>query len=183
MNAITQLDQQLFLLLNFDGGEVMDRAMWIASNHLFGLPLYVLMVWLLWRKYGWRKMLTAFAMIVVTVVLADQICNLFKFVLLPKLRPTHTPELQGVIHTVGGYIGGRYGTVSAHAATTISIALFSALLLRKWWWSVIVALWVMVVCYSRIYLGVHFPMDILCGVALGSLLGYVEWWIWRKKII
>lgn len=182
MDTITQLDRQLFLLLNFDGGGVMDNAMWIASSHLFGLPLYMLMVWLLWRKYGWRKTLIAFAMMVVTVVLADQICNLFKFVLLPKFRPTHTPELQGMVHTVRDYVGGLYGTVSAHAATATSVAVFSALLLRKCWWSVLVAVWIVLVCYSRIYLGVHFPMDILCGVTLGVILGYIDWKIWHKAV-
>ena len=182
MDIITKIDHWLLLQLNFDGGVVMDTAMWLASSKVFWIPLYLLLFGLVWRKYGWRKMLIALAMMVATVVLADQICNLFKVVLLPKLRPTHTPELQGMVHTVRDYVGGLYGTVSAHAATIISIAIFSSLLIGKRWWSIIVAIWAILVCYSRIYLGVHFPMDILCGIALGALLARVEWRIWRRFV-
>lgn len=178
LSPILQLDRQALLALNFDGGTVMDTLMWWASDKLIWAPLYLLLIVLLWRRYGWRQTLAAVAMVVLAVVLADQICNLFKHNL-PKFRPTHTPELEGLVHTVRGYRGGLYGTVSAHAATVTSVAVFGSVLLKRWWWTALSCVWVAVVCYSRIYLGAHFPMDILCGITLGALLGWCAVLTWR----
>ena len=179
LSSILHLDQQALLALNFDGGAVMDTLMWWASDKIIWTPLYLLLVWLLWRKYGWQRMLVALVVVVLAVVLADQICNLFK-TNLPKFRPTHTPELEGLVHTVRGYRGGLYGTVSAHAATVTSVAVFGSVLLRRKWWTELSCVWVAVVCYSRIYLGAHFPLDILCGITLGALLGWLGVVVWRR---
>ena len=182
-------DYPLFLALNFDGGAVVDKIMVLFSTPLFWVWLYLIMLWLVWRKYSWRGVLLFLVAAAVAAGISDMVAGIFKHTGLLKnlwsdfparLRPMHTPELEGLIHVVKQ--GGKYGTVSAHAATATSVAVFSALLLRKCWWSVLVAVWIVLVCYSRIYLGVHFPMDILCGVTLGVILGYIDWKIWRKAV-
>lgn len=163
-------DQNLFLAFNFDGGPLLDHIMQFASGKISWAPLYVLIVFLIWRKVGWKGMLTALLCILLAVAASDQIANFFKYNL-PRLRPTHTPSMEGLVHTVNGYVGGLYGTVSAHAATVLSIALIAAGILRKRWMNMLLACWVVLVCYSRMYLGVHWPLDILFGLLDGLVVG------------
>lgn len=175
----TTCDHNLFLWLNFDGGQIVDRMMLLLSGKLTWVPLYLLILWLVWRKVGHKGLLFFILAAVLGVVLTDIVAGIFKHTgplkwLLPdfdvRLRPMYTPELEGLVHVVKQ--GGRYGSVSAHAATTCSVALLSALLLRKRWFSVVAVVWVVLVCYSRIYLAYHFPLDILYGLMLGAVVGY-----------
>ena len=115
-----------------------------------------MLLYAVWRRFGTRGLLWVVLFLGATVIADDQICNFFKHNV-PKLRPTHTPGVESLVHTVRDYRGGLYGTVSAHAAISFSIALFTALL-----------------AYSRIYLGVHYPMDILFGLLLGLSLAAVS---------
>ena len=179
MGIITQLDRQLLLTLNFDGGAVMDTLMWGASDKLIWLPLYLLMLWMMGRRYGWRGALTALAIIVLMVAFADQVSTFFKNNL-PKYRPSREPDLAGLVHTVRGYTGGKYGTVSAHAATITAIALFSSGLIRERWWTIVAVIWTALVVYSRIYLGVHYPLDVMCGITVGILTGRLGLYGWGK---
>ncbi len=177
----TTLDHNLFLWLNFDGGALLDGLMLAASGKLTWLPLYLLILWLVWRRFGWRNLVLFLLLAVLGVLLADLVAGVFKHSgplknllpgLQPRLRPMHTPEFEGIIHVLKQ--GGLYGTVSAHAATTCSVAVLSARLLRARWFTVVAILWVLSVCYSRIYLAYHFPLDILYGLLLGLLLGLIS---------
>lgn len=183
----TTLDYNLFLALNFDGGPFMDRLMLLSSGKLTWLPLYLLILWLVYRRFGWRNLLLFIALAVLGVVLTDLVAGIFKHSgplknllseLAPRLRPMHTPELEGQLHVLK--IGGLYGTISAHAATTCSVALFSALTLKKQWFSALAVVWVALVCYSRIYLAYHFPLDILYGLLLGTAAGFISYLLFKK---
>lgn len=172
MESILEIDRQLLLWMNFDGGAVTDSIFWFASGKAVWIPLYVLIIWLMQRKIGWRRTLLAVALIALAVVLSDQIANIFKHCT-PKFRPTHTDAIKEYVHTVNGYRGGLYGTVSAHAATTFSIAAISAYTIRNRLYTFAIALWVLFVSYSRIYLGVHFPLDILFGMITGAAVSAI----------
>lgn len=183
-------DTNLFLLLNFDGGSTIDSVMQFISGKLSWIPLYVLILWLIYRRSGWRGVLFAIVAIGCAVGISDIIAGIFKHSgllknLLPnfpvRLRPMHTPELEGLIHILN--IGGMYGTVSAHAATSVSIGLISTLAIQRRWFTIVIWTQVALVCYSRIYLSYHFPQDILLGVAIGLLSGYVMWMPLKHKIL
>ena len=149
----------------------MDKFFWIVSGKLTWIPLYIYILYMIYRKYGVMSMLLSLLFMGIGVGISDQVCNLFKNNL-PTLRPTHDPLFSGLVHTVGGYVGGLYGTISAHAATTISVAIFSSCVIKCKWVTLGLTLWALLVSYSRIYLGVHFPEDILYGAILGSTIGY-----------
>ena len=170
-----QWDKDLFLTLNFDGGEFWDQFFWIVSGKLTWVPLYILILVLLIRRYGWRYTLLAVVFIGITVALVDQTCNLLKDGI-AKLRPTHNPDFEGLIHLVkkpngNFYSGYMYGSVSAHAATTFAIMTFSSTLVRARWFTVLTILWALLVCYSRIYIGAHYPLDLILGAILGIVAG------------
>lgn len=175
---MNSLDKTLTLWLNFDGGAVMDRIMWIASGKLTWLPLYLLLIYVLWRRFGWKYMLIVLAAAVVGVVVSDQICNYFKHTF-QMMRPTHDGTISDLVHTVVSprnrlpYVGGLYGTVSAHAATVTTIAAVIGHAIKNRWYKIIIPVWVLTVCYSRIYLGVHFLSQIIFGVVLGLLTAYL----------
>lgn len=172
LDALLALDARLFLALNGSWGPGWDAFFYLMSDKWIWIPLYLAILGAVWRRWGWRTMLTVLAFIAVAVVLADQVCNVAKHGL-QKLRPSHDPDLVGMVHTVRGYLGGLYGTFSAHAATCFGIVVFSARLFKRAWYTVFIFLWTAVVCYSRVYLGVHFPLDILCGGLVGFAAG---WW-------
>ena len=98
------------LALNFDGGPVMDAVMWFASGIPNWIPLYLAVLYIVYRNYGWKYMLFALLFVGLGVGLCDQVCNFFKRNV-PYLRPTHTEDMLPYLHTVKGYLGGLMGTV------------------------------------------------------------------------
>ena len=194
-------DHPLFLLLNFDGGSAMDYAMSAVSGVRMWIPMYLLMLWLVWRRCGWRGVLLFIAAAAIAMGLSDMICGIFKHAgplkhlwpsFPPRWRPMYTPALEGfditpdsmmiwrnslpsdiptAVHVIGG--GSRYGTVSAHAATIVSIAVLASKAIRLRWFSWFMAAAAVLICYSRIYLAYHFPGDLALGAATGAAVGYV----------
>lgn len=179
-----RLDEAVFLALNFDGGSAIDQAMFFVSGKLTWLPLYLLIIFLIWRRYGWRTTLFAVLLIAAAVGAADQICNLFKNGL-QMLRPNHDADVTHLMHfplkNGEPYINkGLYGTVSAHAATTVAIAYLAASFIKRNWFAGVAVVWTLSICYSRIYLGAHYPSQVIAGIVLGVLIGAVGAWIARR---
>ena len=171
-------DYPLFLLLNFDGGPVMDTLMKVVSTPASWAWLYILILWLVWRKSGWRGALLFLVLVAAAVGLSDLIAGIFKHSGLLKnlwpsfparLRPMYTPELEGQVHVVKQ--GGMYGTVSAHAATMVSMAVLAIGTIGRRWFTWLMVASVVVICYSRIYMAYHFPVDIALGAMVGLVAG------------
>ncbi len=184
--CIWDLDRSLMLAINGDWGSGWDLFWWTVSQAWCWAPVYIVMIWLLWQRFGWRKMLVALGLVILALTLADQTANFFK-AHTPKFRPLHTLlPWDGVpynqwIHTVDidGHRYGNFGTVSGHAATAMAIALTAAGIYRRWWFSLIMGTYVALTAFSRMYLGVHFPLDILFGLTAGTLIGILMLWLWR----
>ncbi len=171
---MVELDRTLFLFLNSLHTPFLDRVMWGLSTRTVWIPFYVLIVWLLAAKYG-KRVWIPLVLVPVLVVLTDQGSNLIKN-LVERPRPCHEPALEGMVHIVRGRCGGMYGFVSAHASNTFGIAAFTIPLLRKKWFTWTVIIWAVAVSYSRIYLGVHYPGDVLGGALLGLAAGSALAW-------
>ena len=181
-------DHELFLWLNFDGGAGLDAFMKTVSGTAMWIPLYLFIIGFVWYKYGWQRALAFVVCVALAIGLSDIICGIFKHSgLLKNLWPSfpvrHRPMFDSAVRDLAhvvSYKHGAYGTVSAHAATTVSLAWVSALAIRRWWYSVIIAVSVILISYSRIYLACHFPMDIFLGAIVGTISGLSMFFLWKK---
>ena len=179
----------MFEFLNFDGGGFMDGLMSAISGVLMWLPLYALIIYIVWRRYGWRGVIALVAAIGIAMGLSDIIAGIFKhsgplkhlWEEFPvRLRPMFNDMLNDV-HVVS-FKHGEFGTVSAHAATIVSLAVLTSMIIRQRWFTWLMIGVAVVVCYSRIYLACHFPQDILIGATLGVASGFVGYWIFTRVL-
>lgn len=172
LETLKQIDRQLFLLLNDINNGFFDVLMfWITEKYTW-FPFYVLLAGFLIWKFQWRSILILIS-IGLVITACDQFTSSFMKPFFERFRPCHNPEIQNLVHVVGG-CGGQYGFASSHAANTFGLAMFLWLLLRDWSRNVgYIFFWAAIVSYSRIYVGVHYPGDIL----IGSLVGIGFAWI------
>ena len=185
LHRLKEWDEQLLLFLNQFHAPWLDPVMMLVTKTEFWAPLYIFLLYLIFRNYkkeGWLIL----ASVAVTILLADQISyNIIK-PLFHRLRPSNEPALEGIVHIVNGYHGGRYGFVSNHAANTTGVALFIYFLFKnKYSWTWLIFIWPIIMSYTRIYLGVHYPGDVIGGAAVGLLCGYggYRFYRWLKSRI
>ncbi|MCS6821875.1 MAG: phosphatase PAP2 family protein [Microscillaceae bacterium] len=168
-------DSWLFLWLNAFHSPFWDGVMFALSRSDIWLPLYCVLVILIFLKYR-HKTLRTLILICLVIVSADSFTSRVLKPYCKRLRPSHEPSLKGKVHIVYDYKGGLYGMASSHAANTFGLAMAMYLLFpkqRRYRW---LFLWASVVSYSRIYLGVHYPLDILVGAGVGTSFA----WLWVK---
>lgn len=179
IEKIIELDEQFFLFLNGLHTDSLDRIMYWISEKYTWIPFYaVLLGFIIWRfKYKAVYILLAIAFV---ILLADQFTSSFMKPFFERFRPCHEPDLAGMVYLVEG-CGGKFGFASSHAANTFGLATFIYLIFHKIYKHVgWLFLWALIVSYSRIYLGAHYPLDILVGAGIGILIGWLVYLIMIK---
>lgn len=165
-----EADTQVFLWVNNRSPEVLDDFFLFVTRVEVWVPLYLFLLYLLYRKYPGKAYLWIMGGLGLMVLLADQgSVKLFKETF-QRLRPCNNPELDGLFRALKEGCGGKYGFVSSHASNTFALAFFVGILTNRKVWGLMV-LWAIVVSYSRIHIGVHYPADIFFGALFGAIIG------------
>ena len=184
MVTISNIDSDLFLFLNGLHTDWLDKVM-IAITQMWGwAPLYLLLIYWTVKQYG-KRCWWIFLTIGIVVLCSDQLSAHVCKPLFQRLRPCYNPDFQDLIYLPKGMAGGRYGFVSSHAANTFAVAAFLTAALHKnyKWIGIVLYLWAFISSYSRIYLGFHYPGDILCGALLGILIGLILWKVFQLIVV
>jgi len=171
IDNLVNIDRDLFLFLNGLNTSWLDPVMfWISKGGIW-IPFYLFLVWLVGKQYG-RQTLWILLFVALMIAAGDQLANLVKEGT-HRLRPSQDTTLC-CVHIVNGYRGGTYGFYSAHASNTFALAVFLVMVMRKRyrWIAAVMIPWAFIMSYTRIYLGVHFPGDMLVGAMVGVLLGW-----------
>jgi len=171
ITSLIEFDKWLFLLLNGWHADILDPIMVGISSRFLWIPLYAFLLYVLIKNYK-VKSFYIILFVVLLITLCDQLSvQLFKNNF-ERLRPCHDPSIQSLVHLVNGYCGGQFGFVSSHATNVFGLAVFLGKILRNVWmrWPALLIVWACIVAYSRIYLGVHYPFDIIGGGLLGTII-------------
>lgn len=180
IQQLVEKDQELFLYLNSLGTPQWDSFWLFVTNKFSWIPLYIMLLYVVFRKYNWKGLLITLLGAALLVATTDQITNLFKNVLVMRLRPCYEPEVAALVRVVKGSCGGKYGFFSGHASNHFAVAVYLGLILRKYKYVLpSLLIWAGFIAYSRIYVGVHYPLDISVGAMAGSLLGYGFYQLWN----
>lgn len=178
MEDVKQLDWDISLFLNDWGNDAVDLFFNVVTHKFYAIPLYLFVLYVLYKKIGTRNMVIALISIALLIALSDQLANLFKDNL-ERLRPFREPALEGLISKVGKS-GGTYGFYSGHASSAVALATFLWFILRRNHkiLGIVMMIWAALVAYSRVYLGVHYFGDVLMGSFMGLLLGLFFAWVY-----
>ena len=183
LEYLNDIDADALLAINGLNDAFQDAFWWMVSAKWSSVLLLLAILWILLHQNR-RHALLAVVMIALAVLLADQVSSGLIKHLVERLRPTHDPSLENAVHVINGYRGGMYGFVSSHAANFFAVGTLLTLVLRQRLVAVSLFTWALLQCYSRMYLGVHYPGDILGGLVVGLLVGWLVWllmrWIQRR---
>lgn len=179
METIKHWDEQLFLYLNGQHQDWLDSLMFAVTGKLIWVPLYAFFIYLIIKKFD-KSSVWVLAGVGLAILIADQTASGLMKPFFERLRPCHDPRWEGLMYNYGG-CGGMYGFVSSHAANTFALAIYLNLVLRRYYtglgW---LFLWAAVISFSRVYLGVHYPMDIVVGGIVGLISGWLGWFLAAK---
>jgi undecaprenyl-diphosphatase len=172
IHSLDLLDKSLFLFFNGIHSSFFDGVMFAISGKFTWIPLYIAVLYVIierWKKDG----VIAVLAIVLCLIIADQLSSHLIKELVHRLRPSHAPDLKGLVHLVRDYTGGAFGFVSSHAANSVGFAMLTVLIFKRSSYSIAISFWAFLVGYSRVYIGVHYPFDVIGGVLVGLFSAFV----------
>ncbi len=182
MDFIDQLitwDKQMLLTINSYHNPWLDRFMWLLSQTVLWLPVLLVFLVIVFKNKGGKAFLILLALGIL-ITCTDQISSSIIKPLVERFRPTHDPEIGEWVNLVNGYKGGRYGFLSSHAANAFAFAGFSLMLFKNLPYTLFILLWAALVSFSRVYLGVHYPLDVVSGAALGIVCAWAVYSLYNK---
>lgn len=180
INFLLEIDLKLLLFINSWHEPWLDSVMVSLTNGLVWSPLFLIVIGVMIYKFRWQS-IAMLLFVALVIFLTDRVSSGLIKPWVGRLRPSHEPDLADLIHIVNGYRGGVFSFVSSHAANAFGVATFLWLILRKnvkWIW--VMFIWATIFSYTRIYLGVHYPSDILGGGVLGALIGLLVYKVGRS---
>ena len=185
LEILKSADRNLFLFLNGNNNSFLDFIMYWASNRFIWIPFYALLLFFVVKVFG-RKTYVILLLVAAMITVSDQVSSSLVKNAVLRLRPCHDPDIQARVHLVNGICGGKYGYFSSHASNSWSLAVFLIIIFRKSMpagsvrksritgtVTSMLLTYAIIVSYSRVYLGIHYPFDVLSGMAFGALTGFV----------
>ena len=185
LQRLVDIDKQVMLALNGSDSLYMDGVMRVYTTTVVWIPAALVLLFIVLKNNSPRGSLLAVLAVALTIVATDQVSSHLIKPLVGRLRPCNDPSIMHLIDTVNGYRSGGYSFTSSHACNSFGIFAIVSLLIRNGALSLTLLLWACINCYSRIYLGVHYPGDILCGAILGGVIGTAIYFVYsfvQKKI-
>ena len=178
LEYLNDIDTDALLAVNGLHDMFQDAFWWMVSAKWSSALLLLALVWILLHQNR-RHALLMLVMLAFTMLVADQVSSGLIKHLVERLRPTHDPSLDNMVHVINGYRGGMYGFVSSHAANFFAVATLLSFVMRHRLVTCSLFTWALLQCYSRVYLGVHYPGDIMGGIVVGVLAGWLLWCLMR----
>lgn len=183
MEELIQFDKQLLLWFNGSESLFLDSLITTLTNAKTWIPLYLSLFYVVVKSNQTvRDVFLILAAAGLCVLLAGTIDDTIVKPTVARWRPGHDPQIGMLVDTVNGYRGGNYGFFSAHASNTFSIAIFFSLLMRQRLFTIFMVCWSLINCYTRLYLGVHYPGDILVGLSWGAIVGTSVYYLYRRVL-
>lgn len=180
-DSILNADTDLFLAINQMNHSFFDRFMSVYSGKWVWIPMYASIFYVLLRNFNWKTVIGIVLGLTLTIVFADKVCAELIRPLFERMRPSNLNNpLSAFVHVVNNYRGGSYGFPSCHAANTFGLTFFLFLLFRRYVLTLFMLGWAVVTCYSRIYLGVHYPGDLFVGMLVGITGATIMYFIFKR---
>ncbi|MCR5642950.1 MAG: phosphatase PAP2 family protein [Prevotella sp.] len=181
LESLIELDRQLLLMLNGSPSLFLDGLVKTLTSALTWIPLYLSLFYIVLKNKDTASQIALIVVsVVVCLILTGTVDDVIVKPLVGRWRPTHDPVIGSVVDIVNDYRGGRFGFFSAHACNTFGIAVFFCWLVRSSLLSTALVLWSLINCWTRLYLGVHFPGDILCGLIWGAIIASIVYFIYYR---
>jgi undecaprenyl-diphosphatase len=181
LEKVIAFDTQLFIYLNGLGSETYDSFWLFITKQSNWTPFFLLILYLVYKKIGVKSTLFLLLFVTLLLVVTDQTCNLFKFTF-QRLRPCNNPEIKSFIRIVKS--SDTFSFFSGHAANSMATMTFLFLLLKKHYrYAFLLFLFPLIFAYSRIYLGLHYPLDIFTGYLFGASFGFIAYKLYQKYVL